>query len=318
MLEHKRYWKTYFICSLLGILVYVIIFGIEYINPMNEQWLLGEGSDLTQHYLGWKAYRASSWQWPIGCTNNLAYPLKTSIIFTDSIPIWAVLFKCLSPFLPFPFQYFGIYGVFCFAMQGLLAAILLKKYMNSNIQIVIGSLFFMCVPVMIDRMYYHTALASHWILLLAFASIVYYDECFCHKRSATIFWVVLAILSVGTHLYITAMCGLILLAYCILDFLKLKKWKSVQIVLVFLSVSVLMVWILGGMNGTFALSRAGLGNYSMNLNGLFNPLGWSKFIHSFPVSNKDYREGFAYLGGGIWILILLNGGGCMEKASGYI
>lgn len=69
---------------LLGVILFVMIYGVRILNPCFVDWLFGHG-DLSQHYLGWEFYRKADWHFPIGMTDNLAYPIQTSIIFTDSI-----------------------------------------------------------------------------------------------------------------------------------------------------------------------------------------------------------------------------------------
>ena len=70
----------YIIISFLSAIVFCLIYGIKVINPTYTDWLLS-GGDLSQHYLGWKAYRSSSWHFPIGMSDTLAYPNQTSIIY---------------------------------------------------------------------------------------------------------------------------------------------------------------------------------------------------------------------------------------------
>ena len=94
--------------AILGAIFFIIIYGFCVLDPTYDEWLLGKG-DLTQHYLGWCFYRRSEWTFPVGLTNQLAYPTYTSVIFTDSIPVFAVFFKLLSPLLPETFQYFGLF-----------------------------------------------------------------------------------------------------------------------------------------------------------------------------------------------------------------
>ncbi len=106
--------NIYIIITFLSVVVFCSIYGVKVLNPTYTDWLLVSGGDLTQHYLGWTAYRTCSWQFPLGMTNTLAYPNKTSVIFTDSIPLFAVLFKLFSPVLPEKFQYFGLWGIVCF------------------------------------------------------------------------------------------------------------------------------------------------------------------------------------------------------------
>lgn len=79
-------WLTYVIVSIIAVIGFVYIYGTHILNPIYTDWLLKDAHyDLSQHYLGWKAYRNSNWTLPIGNTDYLLYPSKTSIIFTDFI-----------------------------------------------------------------------------------------------------------------------------------------------------------------------------------------------------------------------------------------
>ena len=154
------------VAALLGGIAFVLIYGVKILNPLYTDWLL-TGGDLSQHYLGWEFFRRSDWYFPLGLTDQLAYPLKTSVIYTDSIPIFAVFFKLFRSILPRQFQYFGIWGLLCFVLQGYYAAKILGERSSSKAVILAGSVFFIVSPIMVFRMYYHTALAAHWLILLA-------------------------------------------------------------------------------------------------------------------------------------------------------
>ena len=94
---------TVLIAGTIGAFVFITIYGTKILNPCYTDWLMS-GGDLSQHYLGWKMYRNGDWTFPIGLTDQLAYPHYTSVIFTDSIPVFAVFFKLISPILPNDFQ----------------------------------------------------------------------------------------------------------------------------------------------------------------------------------------------------------------------
>lgn len=131
MRKFERNWE-YLLIAVLAIIIFISMYGIHVINPLYTDWLLS-GGDLSQHYLGWRAYRNSSWSFPIGMVDVLAYPMKTSVIFTDSIPIMAVLFKIISPLLPDNFQYFGIWGVLCIILQMAFSARILKHSTENKV-----------------------------------------------------------------------------------------------------------------------------------------------------------------------------------------
>ena len=95
--------------ALLGALVFVVLYGVRVLDPTCVDWILNDPSpDPSQHYLGWVFYRRSAVRLPyIGANYSAVYPFRTSIVFTDSIPLLAVLGKLLGPLLPARFQYFG-------------------------------------------------------------------------------------------------------------------------------------------------------------------------------------------------------------------
>ena len=55
------------------------------------------------------------------------YPFRTSVLFTDSLPLAALFFKLLGGILPTRFQYFGWWGLLCYALQGGLAQAVIAR-----------------------------------------------------------------------------------------------------------------------------------------------------------------------------------------------
>lgn len=297
--------KEMIVCAFLGASIFVFIYGIHVLNPCYTDWLLtSEDGDLTQHYLGWKFYRHAPWKFPFGMIDTMAYPNETSIIFTDSIPLFAFIFKVFRFLLPVRFQYFGWFGLMCFMLQGGIGAKLVKKYTGSVLGTIAGGTLFVLSPVFIDRMYWMTALASHFLCLLGLVFIVYYDETYKSTKKAVIGWGVLGALCGSIHLYFLPMCGVILVGFVLLDAVKgKKKWKALLPLCSFLSGAVTMIFLFGGFASGMKAGNDGLGYYSFNLNGFFNPHGWSRYLKDMPYTDSQY-EGFGYLGLGLLALFL--------------
>ena len=194
---------------LLGAVCFVLIYGVRILNPTYDDWLLLGDMDLKQHYIGFCHYRVSSWQFPVGLIETLSYPNKMSVIYTDSIPGLAVLFKLFAYVLPQKFQYFGLAGLLSFILTGGFAGLLLYRFLGNTIASVIYSLFFIVSYPVIQRMYYHTALASHWILLAALCLWLYQEE--LSVRTRVLLWSGFGFLCVSIHSYFLPMVGLILL-----------------------------------------------------------------------------------------------------------
>lgn len=289
----------------LGGGIFILIYGTRVLNPCYTDWLL-RGGDLSQHYLGWKLYRNGEWTFPIGLTNQLAYPHYTSVIFTDSIPIFAVLFKLLSPILPNNFQYFGLWGIMCFVLQGILSAKILQKFFKEDIMALTGAVLFILNPVVFQRMFGHTSLAAHWLILLAVYTIVYYEESFYKIKNAVIIYGLLGFLSSMIHLYFIPMIGMVLCGFLLVSMVKSKKILPNFFPLVsFLVTAIISIYLMGGFHSNANIGDGGLRLYSFNLNNFFNPRGYSCFLKDLTTYTEGQGEGFAYQGLGILFLFFV-------------
>lgn len=207
---------------LLGALAFIAIYGVKILNPFYVDWLLGKG-DLSQHYLGWEFYRHSAWEFPIGMTDRLAYPIHTSVIFTDSIPLLAIPFKILKFMLPEYFQYFGIWGLICFGLQGYFSVKIFNWLDFNWTSALIGSVFIILSPVLIYRMFMHTSLGAQWLLLLSIYLLLRHKADYKKLKLTTIYWGVIGFLIPAIHLYFLPMCFIFLLAYIIKSMLDEKN-----------------------------------------------------------------------------------------------
>ena len=83
------------------------LLGYDNFNFSNQSWLIN--GDLAQYQLGWKFYRDDIWRFPLGLNPNYGITNSSSIIYSDSIPLFAVFFKIFRSFLSEEFQYFSFY-----------------------------------------------------------------------------------------------------------------------------------------------------------------------------------------------------------------
>lgn len=307
-LFHTFYgWSKQFINTPLGVfccaaiiaaVFFIAFYGIKVLDPTNTDWLL-TGGDLKQHYLGWAFYRDSGWSFPIGIADNLAYPYGLPITYMDSIPLLAIPFKVIAGVLPEPFQYFGWWGLLCYMLQGGLAALIIRKWTKNPLVILLIALVFIISPIMMFRMFAHTALASHWLILLGILFIVYRAQ-FATLKQELIAWSVLLVLSVLIHPYFVPMSFVLLAIYNIFTYRSF--WITALKTATPLLATVVAFWVIGGLEVTGGGSGGGLREYSLNVNALINPLYWSTFLPPMPLA-KPSHETVAYLGLGVLLLI---------------
>ena len=264
--------------ALLGALVFLILYGVRVLDPTCVDWILNNPSpDPAQHYLGWVFYRRSGWHLPyLGANYSAIYPYRTSILYTDSIPLLAVLGKLLGGVLPARFQYLGLWGLFCYAMQGGLAQALIARIGGVRLgdtakgwTSVLGAGVLVLFPALNIRMFAHTALAANWLVLLALWLWL------CAERSENrpttaklcLWWGILGLLCAGIHLYYLPMVGMVLVAACVQRALEKRGPAAVVLpVAGFCGAALAELFVLGAFAANFAgysngyLSGADLAN----------------------------------------------------------
>ncbi|HEX7556751.1 MAG TPA: DUF6311 domain-containing protein, partial [Leptolinea sp.] len=287
--------------GLTGALIFHLIYGAGTLDVSRVNWLFNLG-DNAQHYLGWVFYRNDPWMFPIGFSRSLGYPGGTCMCFTDSIPLLAIPFKLLSYLLPATFQYFGLWTLLNFVLQGALAALILYEVTKSRTAAVMAPLFFCTADILLFRVFRYTPLSGQWIVL--FALYIY----FLNKRETRWNWLwplvhCMAVLIQGYFFVMTFMifCGALLERY-------LKDRKLLPIgknLLINLASTALCMWLVGFFTDSVDMSDAGLGYFKANLNAFINPLaGWSRFFKPLPLAAGTYPN-VNYLGLGIILLFIL-------------
>lgn len=77
--------------TILGVIAFFLVVGPRAMNPENIAWL-GTGDPAT-HYLGWLFYRNSELVFPLGLNSSYGLEIANFILYSDSNPFLAILFK---------------------------------------------------------------------------------------------------------------------------------------------------------------------------------------------------------------------------------
>jgi len=294
----------------IGFCVFWVIYGLDVLNVTNDTWIMQgyDEYDIIQHYAGWCAYRNSTWQFPLGLADEMAF--GTYISYTDSIPLAAIFFKLLLQIVHYEgtFQYFGIYTLGCYTLQAISAGFLMRRK-TKRMSCIVTIMILLCFsPILMERAFRHTALGSQWLILFA---LYYYLKCKdAGYDNYPVAFYVLSVLAITIHPYFIP-CTMIFALVMVAEALIHKK-RQVYFCLNFglnLVVCAGVGVVIGVLGTGVETSRSGYGYYSMNLNALFNPSScggytWSDF---FKVQNQvlGNYDGFNYLGLGILFLIAL-------------
>ncbi len=294
--------RVFFFSALLGAFLFILIYGPFVLNPFYDDWIFMTGErDLAQHYLGFCLYRSSPWQFPVGLVTTASFPHDMSVIYTDAIPLFAFLGKLLNPVLPQVFQYLGIYGMLSMAMTGAMGALIIYEYTRKIGISLIASVFFSMSWVVQYRMFYHTSLTSHWLILMAFYLWLRLEP-EGHAVRNSLMLAVFSAAAILIHPYIWAMCGGII-AMALIEYL-IKSRDIKRFILYGLSFCITGALCLYGF-GAFEVGRGmslGAGSYEANRNTFFNSMDYG-LLPGLPVALLQY-EGFGYLGIGMLLIIL--------------
>lgn len=290
---------------LIGVAGFLLVVGPSVLDPANVGWL--RRGDAMTHYLGWSFFRHAPWTIPPGLNPNYGLELSSSILYTDSIPLLALLFKPLSPWLPEPFQYSGMWLLACFILQGWFAWVLIGLVTPRPALRLAGCALFVFAPPMLFRLAGHWALASQWIVIAAL--VLAFRPSRRHQSAS---WTLLVVVATLVHTYLFVMAAAIWISSWAAD-LWAGRRRFIVLALEALAVpaSVLTaLWLAGFFAVGEGKSMGGFGYYRLNLVSPINSLGWSYVLPAFQWQLGDY-EGFAYfgLGGLLAALVALHAAG---------
>ena len=288
----------FFTAASIGFVAFLLIAGLKILSPTNIAWL--ELGDPASHYMGWTFFRASDWTFPLGLNPKFGGELGSSIVYSDSNALLALLFKSVESLLPDPFQYFGLWILICFVMQSIIGWKIIDLVTEDFVLKALGTCFFVFSPPMIWRLYGHFNLFAHFLLLGALLLVVSPPA-----RGKEKYWIVTLVLALATHAYLFAMVFCMWAAHiagdCMMRLRPLKQ--SIVYCMTCTAILVLTAWQVGYFsvrNGVGAVGAYGV--YKANLLTFFDAENWSYFLADIPTHAAEI-EGFAFLGTGVILLL---------------
>ena len=281
---------------LLALFFIVFIFSPENIDPLNINWVTRGGGDNLQHYLGWRFYKNNSWNRYLFFMRNLNYPIGTSVIVTDSNPLFSFIFKMFRDVLPVKFQFNGIWIIFSYLAIAFLSAKIGWRLTENALLTMVCVLFAILNPVILQRAIIHDTLTAHWLILAAIWLCLNQE-----KKWNLPGWFILTELALLIHIYFIPMIGFIFLFQIIRMVIAKSKFIHIfSLILVFCAALLVGYFVFGYVY--IAPQTGSYGELSMNLNAFINPDSIPALLKARPKQSLQY-EGFNYYGLGMLVFI---------------
>ena len=296
--------KELLILVVLSVILFCFQYGVEILNPRNILWL--EGDSYTQ-FIGWSFYRNSNFfTFPLLKIFDYGMDVGSTIIYTDSLPLMAILFKPFSKFLPVDFQYLGMWILICYILTAYFGYKIFNLYFLEFYQKLISVLFLLLSPIILERFSIgHITLMGHWLILFSF-------YLYLKKNINLKIWLTIILISILLHGYFFAMVFLVAIFSLIKEFSeKTKPPGEIGIYFIVIISFSLFCLLVFGYFTVENIFHGGWGGYRLNIISIINPQGlnfsWSQFISDSSIFERskigDY-EGFNYLGLGMIINVL--------------
>ncbi|QRK08804.1 hypothetical protein JQX13_01060 [Archangium violaceum] len=303
MWARGREYVAALLAGAFGVFWFIQAHGDRALNPQKVDWLM-EG-DWSTHLVGWLFFRNEPLRFPLGAVPGLAHPLGTTVGFTDSTPLVALLLRPFAGVLPFPFQYVGLWLALCFFLQGFLGSRLTALFTSHRLAQLLGGILFALAPVLLWRMG-HESLCAHWLVLgLLWVNLRDWPDAAAARRALAVTFLLVG-LSATIHPYLSAMA--VVLGAAALVRLRwvdgTLSWRGLGLGLGGLVALLLALFWLFGYLGTRTPSGIeGFGHVSSDVLSLINPLDWSRLLPALPIAARVQGEGFGYLGVGVLLLL---------------
>lgn len=290
--------------------------GFNVFNPFNIDWMLGGD---------WQAYlfcsgftRNGPWTIPVGQAPDLMYPWGSSSAFGDCTPLAVFVLKLLGPFLPLRAQPYGFWLLGSLITIGLVGARLLSVWVKDAVTLTLGGMLFICSPLIAWRFGHPQFFAQFPLLGLAGLCLMPI-ETVARARKAAIAALCFGGFTCSVNAYLAIMgMGLTMAVMLRLALnrsgLQLKEklaWIAAAPVTCLL-VLIFFGYVSGLDKPLSQMTAEGFGQFSADLGTFWNPMSFGRLLPNLPASGRQ-GEGFAYLGAGALLLLVIALGGFIRK-----
>ena len=288
MLLEKHLHKI--VAIIISTLILAFSSGLKILNPKNYQWLtINDG----RSEIAWEFYRNSKlMKFPIGDNFDYGMNSASTLIYSDLMPLYSVILRPFSSFLPERFQYIGLIIFMNFALVYFMAQKIFALYVKDKYLQILFAITVCISPLSLHRFvdFSHYSLTSNWIILLA----IYL---FLKREISFIKWVALILITPLIHSYYLVTVIPIFLVSVFRSFVsKTELFKTVvKVLLTFILLFFTLIAFGFNTKEIETDTKGDFGSFKSNIFSFFDVNNWSLFIPDISGPGMT-EEGFSFIG----------------------
>ena len=314
LLVELRSWQLLLVAGAAGVVWAASLFDWSFIAGRHAFWQFPQGTiggsqnDMAVPLAAYLYYVQGPWHLPLFHVSALGRPVGTNVIFTDVVPIIALIGKLIYSLTGATVNLYGGWLFLCFALPGvMMTLVLIGARAHYALAAVIAAIFANAMPALLWR-WGHIALEAHFLLIGALALYLFSLKKPAWRGVASV-WIGYLILAYLVNIYVFVMVGVVWL--CAVIQRRLNRLATTGEALGIGALTIILVTTVITLSGQFGSETGvpfsgGYGLFSMNLLSPFVPQNSGLFPWAGGVIAADYQyEGFNYLGVGLLLASLL-------------
>jgi hypothetical protein len=307
-------WQLLILAAAVGAIWAASLFDWSFITGRSAFWQFPHGTigfsgnDMANVLAGYLYYVQSPWQLPLFYVAELGTPAGVNVIFTDSVPIIALIGKLIHSLTGAVTNLYGVYFFLCFVLPGVMMALaLIVVKIRYALATILAAIFANATPALLWR-WGHVALEAHFLLIGALALyLLSLRE--RPRRRLTVGWIAYLALAYLMDIYLFAMVATVWTCAVIQQ--RVDGLLTTRKMLASMALTIALVTAVIALGGQFG-AGGGLpfgyyGVHSMNLLSPFIPQesGLLPKLGGVIDATGFQYEGFNYLGLGLLLASLI-------------
>ena len=307
-------WQLLVLAAIVGTIWAASLFDWSFVTGRHKFWEFPSGTiarsrlDSATGLVGYFYYVQSSWRLPLFYVTALNTPTGANVIFTDLVPIVALVGKLIRSLTGTATNPYGAYLFLCFALPGvMMTLVLIAANIRYAFAAIIAASFADTTPALLWR-WGHTALEAHFLIIGALALYLFSLKNRVWRGLASV-WIAYLILAYLTNIYLFAMVGTVWA--CAIIQRRLDRLATTRGALGTAALTVALVMTVSALSGQFGTGTSlpfdYYGYHSMNLLSPIMPQesGLLPGLGGVIDATGGQYEGFNYLGLGLLLASLI-------------